>query len=522
MVQMDMRGVADDMRVSLLCLLLLFGRWNLLLYGALANPYHHGKYEDGSTVYGSGPELHNPERYSGLDQKFKIQQSNLASNKQHSTKLSSKVKFRISPSHYELGLPEHHQNPVSKSTSLDGPSMFQHPSRNTEIAQIGLAFSVGERIPQDSSQGMNNIYTPERSQHARFKSAAGGFTQNAPGSLYPSNPSETIVHTVPYFSISRKYPTHEQLQNNLAQRSTHFTEPGRSYPVSPIGDLGSHFVGHKDNTQSMTYDPSLQDINSDAKYVPPSSVSLAPTSSNAGYHERNASKLIQDQDAPVNGKWAFQRLVSSNGVPIQSVSSWSYGGQRPNNKMFGSSHRPPAHPGGSDFDMSYLPQRDEAPNQKIFTQPAKIRPASHINCPSQVDGSIDSLKNWATTDEDQVSELHPFTEDPTSQNSPEEPPRVGKSPTVETEDASSGSARGDADLHQSFEGRHKALTDRKRLIQLRPQTRYLVRAFNHYEQGRLYQSRGRNNSTEMAFLPDGPTLRLRVQSNENPRNGHRR
>ncbi|KAG5268624.1 hypothetical protein AALO_G00214580 [Alosa alosa] len=70
MVQMDMRGVADDMRVSLLCLLLLFGRWNLLLYGALANPYQHeyGKYEDGSTVYGSGPELYNPERTSTVTQ----------------------------------------------------------------------------------------------------------------------------------------------------------------------------------------------------------------------------------------------------------------------------------------------------------------------------------------------------------------------------------------------------------------------------------------------------------------------
>ncbi|XP_062376649.1 uncharacterized protein LOC134065679 [Sardina pilchardus] len=495
------------MRVSLICLLLVFGRWNLLLYGALANPYHrnYGKFEDESTIYGNGPQMHSPE-------KFQIRQSNLASNKQDSTKVSSKVKLRISPSH---GLSEHHQIPVSQPTSLDGPSMFRHPSRNTEISQIGLASSMEERIPQDSNQGMNNIY-PEVSPHPRLRSAAGGFTQNAPGSLYPSNPSETFVHTVPYFSITREYPAHKQLQNNhLAQKSTHFTEPGRSYPVDPISSLGhpsqiatNHLVGLKHNTQSMAYDPSMQDSNSNTMYASPSSAKrgLAPRSSNAGHYESNASKLTRDQDAPVNSKWAFQRLVSSNSVPIQSVGSWSYGGQRPN-KKFSSSHRPPVHHGGSDFDMSYLPQRDPGPNQNLFRQPAKIRPASHNNSPSQVDGSNDSLKKWATTGEGQVSELHSFPEDPTSQNFPEEPSRVATSHTVETTDASSGTTRGYA--------------DRKRLIK-RPKTRYLVRAFNHYEEGKVYQSHGRKNPTETAFPSDDTTSRLQVHGNEKPKNGYRR
>lgn len=375
-------------------------------------------------------------------------------------------------------LPERHQNPVSSSTSFYRSSTFQHPSRNPETAQIALVSPREKRIPQDSSQGMNNIFTPERSEYARFRNEAGGFTQNAPGSLYPSNPVKNsvgvpTVYTVPYFSINRNYPDYKQLENNhLAHQSTPLPEPGRQLPVDPITNLrhpSPSLFRLKDNMQSMAYDSSPQDTNTH-------------TFPHTGYYERGSLKIDHRPDDQVGGKWAVQRLVSSNSVPVQSASSWHDGGQRTNNERFGLSQMPPVQHGGSEFEMSYFPQRD----------------------------------NWPTADEGQVRELHPITEDMPSQNSQQEPPVVVNLPLAKNGDASSGSARGETDLHQSFKTRHKAMTDDKQLIQFRLKKRYLVRAFNHYEQGKLYQSHGSNDPTEMDIPSGGKTLRLQVHSDGNP------
>lgn len=402
-----------------------------LLSGALANPYlrEYGSDEDGSPVYGS------PERQPRHDIKFRSHQPNLASNKQPSTSISKNV---ISSMSNEMKLPEDYRI-LGRTPSSYSNSRFLHPSRYPKIAQTDPIPFRGERNPKESKRDMNNIFTSEGSKYARLRNALGGFNQNAPGSLYPSDPlkpkvSVPFVYTVPYSSINEKYSVGDQFQNNhLPKQSTHFIEPKGSYHLTPKTNLQ-----YPSQTLMGLQDPT------GTPYVSPVSLkeSLASTFPNAVYHKRSSPKMTQGQGTQIRSIRASQRLVSSNSVPVIV--------------------------------------------------------------------SVGSLEKWATT-KGQGRELHPFTENLPTANSP----------PAENGDGPSGSIGGEA-FYQSFKKEHKDTKDLTQASQLRPKIRYLVSAFNHYEQGRVYQSHGSNDPREVFFPFGDETQQLQVQSDGNQKNSSRK
>ncbi|KAL2094960.1 hypothetical protein ACEWY4_009679 [Coilia grayii] len=328
-------------------------------------------------------------------------------------------------------------------------------------------------IPQDSSRGMKSAYTPEHIEYGLLRSEAGGFTQNAPGSLYPGHPlknEETIttVYTVPYFSINGERPGHFA-SDLVAQQPVQHTD----VYVSPYGV--TEMIPH------------------------------------TGYYKHGSSKTVQEPDARIGGKWAPQKLVFSNSVPVQSASSWSSGGQRPNRKS-GLNHMAPNQHGGGKYERSYLPPflREQVTNKQTFSQPPNIRPTPHINAPRLFSG-----ENGATTGKglDNV----PLQTSQTLQSVAARPP------LAKNRGASRENGRGGNGIHQSPGRRFDATADGKQSKRFRVKTRYLVRAFNQYQQGRLYQSHGSNDLKETDFPSAGETLNIRIQSTDNPgSNGQKR
>lgn len=416
--------------------------------GVLASPYLQ-KYgiQDGGISFSGDSGLHTLSRYPKHGQQFKSQLAP-TSHQYTSSKGFDSEQLKRSSGNYGTAL---YRFPTSQH-----PSGYLKPSKT----------SLKESNPQGSSKGLKNFFAPER---GLLRSEPGGFTQNAPASLYTGHPAENevnipTVYTVPYYTINGK-------------------RPGR-FGSSPVDQQPAQRI---------------------TAYISPNAITeMTP---HAGYFKHGFSNAIQQPDVPSQG------LVYSDGLPGENAISLSSDGQGPQFES-GLSQMASSQPSGSGYEHSYTPhsmaEQVANANMPTFMETPNTRPTPRFSAPRLI-----SVENEATGEGQATKELQPQPPGPSQPSQTVE--SIVSSPSIANNGDSSGIGTGENTQPQSPSSRRRfhATADGKEL-KFKTKKRYLVRAFNQYEHGRIYQSHGSNDPKE--FPIPGDSLRIEIHDSEDPGN----